>query len=98
VSIRRGSVIACPSYRGGGVVVMVKFDGRVRSSPALPSGASTTELPRVELARELASDCDAIVRAVAYAPPRQPRSTLAPGTRWSESGRYLIDRQLGRGG
>ena len=40
----------------------------------------------------------ALMRAVAYAPPRRPPSTVIPGTRWSESGRYLIDRRLGRGG
>jgi formylglycine-generating enzyme required for sulfatase activity/predicted Ser/Thr protein kinase len=44
------------------------------------------------------SEADAVLRGIAHAPPRRPQSTVVPGTRWSESGRYIIDRRLGRGG
>jgi len=57
-----------------------------------------TELPTRELDSARNLDDEALLCAVAYAPPRRPRSTAAPGTRWSESGRYVIDRRLGRGG
>ena len=40
----------------------------------------------------------ALMRAVAYAPPRPPPNAVTPGTKWSASGRYVIERRLGRGG
>jgi formylglycine-generating enzyme required for sulfatase activity len=43
-------------------------------------------------------EVEAMMRDMAYAPPQRPRCTLVPGARWSESGRYLIDQRLGRGG
>jgi serine/threonine protein kinase/formylglycine-generating enzyme required for sulfatase activity len=68
------------------------------ATPLLPPGDDQSELPTSE-------DCDAdserdlaLIRAVAHAPPRRPRSAMAPGARWGESGRYTIDRRLGRGG
>jgi formylglycine-generating enzyme required for sulfatase activity/predicted Ser/Thr protein kinase len=44
-----------------------------------------------------ASDA-ALLRRIAHAPPRRPPSAAIPGTKWSESGRYVIERLLGRGG
>ncbi len=60
-----------------------------------------TSLPTCDLdsSDDLEDERDAaLMRAVAYAPPRRPPSTVVPGTKWSESGRYIIDRRLGRGG
>ena len=48
--------------------------------------------------RDVDHEDEALLRAIAAAPPRRPRTAAAPGTRWSESGRYVIDRRLGRGG
>ena len=68
------------------------------ATPLLQPGDDQSELPTSE-------DCDAdserdlaLIRAVAHAPPRRPRSAMAPGARWGEAGRYTIDRRLGRGG
>jgi formylglycine-generating enzyme required for sulfatase activity/predicted Ser/Thr protein kinase len=50
--------------------------------------------------REVSSqgdDIDIVLREVVHAPPRPPNS-VRPGIRWGESGRYVIDRLLGRGG
>jgi formylglycine-generating enzyme required for sulfatase activity/predicted Ser/Thr protein kinase len=44
------------------------------------------------------SEVDSMLREVAHAPPRLPRTVATPGTRWSESGRYVIESLLGRGG
>jgi eukaryotic-like serine/threonine-protein kinase len=44
------------------------------------------------------SEADAMLRAIAHSPPRLPPSTVAPGMRWGESDRYIIERRLGRGG
>jgi len=44
------------------------------------------------------SDDDAVLRAIAHSPPRLPPSTVAPGMRWGESDRYIIERRLGQGG
>jgi formylglycine-generating enzyme required for sulfatase activity/predicted Ser/Thr protein kinase len=44
------------------------------------------------------SEADAVLRAIAHAPPRLPHSTVVPGMRWGESDRYIIERRLGRGG
>ncbi|MEO7735689.1 MAG: bifunctional serine/threonine-protein kinase/formylglycine-generating enzyme family protein [Kofleriaceae bacterium] len=50
-------------------------------------------------AHELDDERDAaLMRAVAFAPPRPPPRSVTPGTRWSASGRYVIERRLGRGG
>jgi formylglycine-generating enzyme required for sulfatase activity/predicted Ser/Thr protein kinase len=50
------------------------------------------------LPSELSSEAEHVLREIAHAPPRRPPSLAAPGTRWSESGRYVIERRLGRGG
>jgi formylglycine-generating enzyme required for sulfatase activity/predicted Ser/Thr protein kinase len=47
---------------------------------------------------DLNSESDEVLRAIAYSPPRQPASLVVPGTQWGESGRYTINRRLGRGG
>jgi serine/threonine protein kinase len=39
-----------------------------------------------------------LLRELAYAPPRRLPHEVAPGTPWSESGRFLIEKPLGRGG
>jgi len=44
------------------------------------------------------SEANAMLRAIAYAPPRRPASQVVPGTKWGEADRYTIDRRLGRGG
>jgi len=44
------------------------------------------------------SDANAMLRAIAYAPPRRPSNLVMPGTKWGESDRYTIERRLGRGG
>ena len=44
------------------------------------------------------SDANAMLRAIAYAPPRRPANLVMPGTKWGESDRYTIERRLGRGG
>jgi len=44
------------------------------------------------------SEADAVLRAVAYSPPRLPPSMVVPGMRWGESDRYIIERRLGHGG
>jgi formylglycine-generating enzyme required for sulfatase activity len=44
------------------------------------------------------SDAAAMLRDIAYAPPRRLPSTVAPGMRWGESDRYIIERRLGHGG
>src|SRR5882762_6614032 len=44
------------------------------------------------------SEANAVLRAVAYSPPRRPTNVVTPGTKWGESGRYTIERRLGRGG
>jgi len=43
-------------------------------------------------------EAEAILREVAHAPPRRPPTSAVAGTRWSESGRYVIEQLLGRGG
>ena len=43
-------------------------------------------------------DLDALMRAVAHAPPGTPRPPVTPGATWGEGGRYVIVRLLGRGG
>jgi formylglycine-generating enzyme required for sulfatase activity/predicted Ser/Thr protein kinase len=50
-------------------------------------------------ADELDEERDAaLLRAIAYAPPRRPPSAVAPGSTWGADGRYIIERRLGRGG
>jgi formylglycine-generating enzyme required for sulfatase activity len=44
------------------------------------------------------ADANAVLREMAHAPPRKPRCDLPCGTPWGPSGRYVIDRRLGRGG
>jgi serine/threonine protein kinase len=44
------------------------------------------------------SDANAVLRAIAYAPPRRPSNLVMPGTKWGEADRYTIERRLGRGG
>jgi formylglycine-generating enzyme required for sulfatase activity/predicted Ser/Thr protein kinase len=44
------------------------------------------------------SEADAVLRAAAYSPPRRPATVVMPGTTWGDSGRYIIERFLGRGG
>ncbi|HEX2690310.1 MAG TPA: bifunctional serine/threonine-protein kinase/formylglycine-generating enzyme family protein [Kofleriaceae bacterium] len=44
------------------------------------------------------SESNAVLRAIAYSPPRRPASVVVAGTTWGEAGRYRIDRRLGRGG
>src|SRR5262245_10750421 len=39
-----------------------------------------------------------VLRVIAHAPSRRPRTKLAPGTPWGPDRRYLITRRLGRGG
>src|ERR1043166_1167523 len=43
-------------------------------------------------------EIEAVPRELAHAPPRQPPVVAVPGSRWGESGRYIIDRLVGRGG
>jgi len=66
-------------------------------------GDRLTSLPTCDLdsleTDALEDDRDvALMRAVAHAPPRRPPNAVVPGTRWGGSGRYIIDRRLGRGG
>ena len=69
---------------------MVTSDSMVPFRPGDPA----TQLSTVDLDR----DAEAVLRAIAYAPPRRLHDVVAPGTRWGESGRYIINRRLGRGG
>src|ERR1041385_8986067 len=39
-----------------------------------------------------------VLRAIAYAPPRQPADAMTPGRHWGEADCYTIQRRLGRGG
>ena len=41
---------------------------------------------------------DDLLRAIAHAPPRPAPVDIASGTSWGSSGRYLVERKLGRGG
>jgi len=61
-------------------------------------GARETELPTRDLDSKRDLEAKAVLRAIPYSPPRRQRSAVRPGMRWGESGRYLIERQLGRGG
>jgi serine/threonine protein kinase len=61
-------------------------------------GDDQTELPTSEDVDDDGDRDDALIRAVAHAPPRRPRSAMAPGARWGDAGRYTIERRLGRGG
>ncbi|TMQ13798.1 MAG: hypothetical protein E6J90_27875 [Deltaproteobacteria bacterium] len=62
-----------------------------------PSERETESIPS-NRASEPDLEAEAVLRAVAHAPPRRPRSAVAPGTPWGPSSRYLIERRLGRGG
>ncbi len=44
------------------------------------------------------SEANAMLRAIAYSPPRRSSQEVPPGTKWGDSGRYTIERCLGRGG
>jgi len=81
---------------------MERKSGERTSGEAVISEASPERLAKVKSSEPAGPggplDVSAVLRAVAHAPPRRPRSAVAPGTRWSQSGRYIIDRQLGRGG
>jgi formylglycine-generating enzyme required for sulfatase activity/predicted Ser/Thr protein kinase len=44
------------------------------------------------------SEANALLRAIAHAPPRRPANLIVPGTKWGEVDRYTIDRRIGRGG
>lgn len=46
----------------------------------------------------LNSEEDAMLRAVAHAPPRRVSHGVVPGMRWGDGGRYIIERRLGHGG
>jgi formylglycine-generating enzyme required for sulfatase activity/predicted Ser/Thr protein kinase len=65
---------------------------------SLGSSECETESMPGHRASEPDLEADAVLRAVAHAPPRRPRSAVAPGTPWGPSSRYLIERRLGRGG
>lgn len=65
-------------------------DDSLSSLPLSSSSPSTRSLGD--------SAADALLREIAHAPPRRPPSEVAAGTRWSESGRFVIERPLGRGG
>ncbi|HEX4423410.1 MAG TPA: bifunctional serine/threonine-protein kinase/formylglycine-generating enzyme family protein [Kofleriaceae bacterium] len=47
---------------------------------------------------ELDSEADAVLRAVAFAPPRRVPNSVVPGMRWGDGDRYIIERRLGHGG
>jgi formylglycine-generating enzyme required for sulfatase activity/predicted Ser/Thr protein kinase len=79
-----------PSCTQAGTACTVPGDSMVPFHPGSPE----THLPT----GDLDLDAEAVLRAVAYAPPRRLHGAVAPGTRWSESGRYIINRRLGHGG
>ncbi len=60
--------------------------------------ADPTELPTTDIDSEPDLEADQLLRAVAYSPPRLPRSAMSPGTRWGDGDRYTVERRLGRGG
>jgi serine/threonine protein kinase len=62
------------------------------------SGDDATELPTTDIDSDPDPEAEEVLRAVAFSPPRRPRSAVVPGTQWGESGRYAIERRLGRGG
>src|SRR5689334_14870781 len=41
---------------------------------------------------------DPLLREIAHAPPRQPRTIVEAGARWGPGGRFVIEKRLGRGG
>jgi formylglycine-generating enzyme required for sulfatase activity/predicted Ser/Thr protein kinase len=70
------------------------------SMPPTQPDDSEIEPPTVDSNADNDSDSEdnAMLRAVAHAPPRWPSSLVVPGTRWGEAGRYMIERRLGHGG
>jgi serine/threonine protein kinase len=68
------------------------------SHEPLTPGEAETELPTGDLDSDRDLEAQELLRAVAHAPPRRPRIAMTPGMKWGESGRYTIERRLGRGG
>jgi serine/threonine protein kinase len=68
-------------------------ESRNRSRP-ITFKSRDSEDPIADLDPDVAAD----LRAIAHAPEREPHGAISPGTAWGPSGRFLIERRLGRGG
>jgi serine/threonine-protein kinase len=74
--------------------------GSVQPLPPIPFENLPTEpeAQGCDSDADLDSEANAMLRAIAYSPPRQSAQEVPPGTKWGDSGRYTIERCLGRGG
>jgi len=72
--------------------------GDSREPSASAAAEAETALPTGDLDSDRDLEAQELLRAVAHAPPRRPRIAMTPGMTWGESGRYTVERRLGRGG